>query len=813
MNLNLIEISMFKNCVSTLGRTVDALAIFNAIKKGRWGEEVGQIRRRYAAQLKRTGDQEKAKQAVKHLKETLPGVTWSGTFSRRRREYLLQHSGLFGADIDVDALNDRDLNEVRAKLQRSPYVVAVFLSPTGSGLKVIFKVPADAQKHLGSFRTVEQHILNLTGVQIDESGKDVVRLCFVSDDSNLYLNPNAQEIAPLPKLQVLSDQATQQKKSLVHLGKASKEEIREMLRFIPKRPHYPDWIKVTSAVFDALPDEDAIEALKEWSPEEQEGEYEEKLRHRLENVHIGTLIYLAQQHGWKGPKNHYPSRNAEAARELQKDNSAAHDSSGSPVDDETLSRLAAMPPLEYDRCRKQEAERLGIRSATLDQEVGARRVSTNSIVQGSAVEFPDATPWESRVNGADLLDQVVDTYSRYIALPPGAADLLALWTALTHAFEAFYHSPRLNFRSPEKQCGKSTGLDVMESMTARPLKTENMTAPVLFRLVEAYKPTLLLDEVDTYLDKSEELRGLLNAGHKRGAKALRCEGENNTVRGFAAFAPAALAGIGALPGTLHDRSIVVRLAKAKRGEVAARFDSRHTERETELCRKLARWAADNFDKLKNCDPQLPETAFNRLADNWRPIFAVAETAGGDWPKRASEAFAKLTSRDDVDAQGIGTTLLGDICDIFAAEKADRLPSSNLAEKLAAIEGRPWAEWGKHRKPISTNQLANQLRGFGVLPQKWRDGDETFRGYVLADFKEAFERYLPNTPFPDRHTATTLGKTPAPGSPQTENVWRPENDLSTRECGDVAFQKGGKGEMDESGPLGGPLIDELGVARL
>src|SRR5262249_1296333 len=227
MNLNLIEISMFKNCVSTLGRTVDALAIFNAIKKGRWGEEVGQIRRRYAAQLKRTGDQEKAKQAVKHLKETLPGVTWSGTFSRRRREYLLQHSGLFGADIDVDALNDRDLNEVRAKLQRSPYVVAVFLSPTGSGLKVIFKVPADAQKHLGSVRTVEQHILNLTGVQIDESGKDVVRLCFVSDDSNLYLNPNAQEIAPLPKLQVLSDQATQQKKSLVHLGKASKEEIRE----------------------------------------------------------------------------------------------------------------------------------------------------------------------------------------------------------------------------------------------------------------------------------------------------------------------------------------------------------------------------------------------------------------------------------------------------------------------------------------------------------------------------------------------------------------------------------------------------------
>jgi hypothetical protein len=60
-----------------------------------------------------------------------------------------------------------------------------------------------------------------------------------------------------------------------------------------------------------------------------------------------------------------------------------------------------------------------------------------------------------------------------------------------------------------------------------------------------------------------------------------------------------LAGIGSLPGTLHDRAIVVRLARAKPGEVTARFDSRHIEQETKLCRKLARWCADNFDTLKD----------------------------------------------------------------------------------------------------------------------------------------------------------------------------------------------------------------------
>jgi len=291
-----INVSMFENCVSTLGRPVDALAIFNAIKKGRWREEVGRIRRLYSETLKRTGSHDKAKKAVEHLKKNLPGVTWSGKFSRRGNEYLLQHSGLFGGDIDADALGGKDPKEVRAKLRTSLYVVAVFLSPTGHGLKVIFRAPPDASKHEGSFRTVRQHVLDLTGVQIDESGKDLARLCFVSDDPDAYLNPNAQEITP--RLIVRGDTHQSVNKNVEHLGKPSKEEIREMLRFIPERPDYADWIKIVTAVGDALPEADAIELLQEWSPEEKAGEYADKLRHRLGNVTVGTLIHQAQKHGW-----------------------------------------------------------------------------------------------------------------------------------------------------------------------------------------------------------------------------------------------------------------------------------------------------------------------------------------------------------------------------------------------------------------------------------------------------------------------------------------------------------------------------------
>jgi putative DNA primase/helicase len=235
---------------------------------------------------------------------------------------------------------------------------------------------------------------------------------------------------------------------------------------------------------------------------------------------------------------------------------------------------------------------------------------------------------------------------------------------------------------------------------------------------------------------------------------------------------------------------VVKLVRAKPGEVRERFDSRRTDKEAEICRKCARWAADNFEALRACDPQLPQTAFNRLADNWRPLCAIAQVAGGDWPKRAGEAFAKLTSSDDLDAQGIGTTLLADIAKVFNEEGTDKLPSAKLAESLAAIEGRPWAEWGRLRKPITPNQLANLLRRFGISPQGIRIGNETPRGYLLEQFQEQFDRYLPKPLPPDCNTATMLGETPVSGVQQPNSVLHPEDGLSTRECCTVALQTGG-----------------------
>jgi hypothetical protein len=259
--------------------------------------------------------------------------------------------------------------------------------------------------------------------------------------------------------------------------------------------------------------------------------------------------------------------------------------------------------------------------------------------------------------------------------------------------------------------------------------------------VDQHKPTLLLDEVDSYINQAEELRGLINAGHKRGGCAYRCEGEGMAVKAFKAFAPAVLAGIGPLPGTLHDRSIVILLVKAEPGQITARFDEQKAEVEWVLARKLARWTKDNFEALRACDPKLPETAFNRRADNWRPLFAIAKVAGGEWPARVLAAFNQLTATVKLESQDMGVILLGDIRQIFIEGGVDRIRSKDLVQALCSILESPRLTANPGNKPITEMWLANSLRRFGIKSQTLRMGDRLAKGYALADFAEAFAKYL------------------------------------------------------------------------
>jgi putative DNA primase/helicase len=447
---------------------------------------------------------------------------------------------------------------------------------------------------------------------------------------------------------------------------------------------------------------------------------------------------------------------------------------GDKTDEETLQRLAALPTLEYERVREAEAEKLECRVAILDSLVHAKRLlmrppSDGAGLQGTAVKLVDVEPWPESVNGAETLDAIAKRFEDYVMLPEGAADMLPLFCAHTHMFKLFQKSPRLYISAPMEECGKSTLRNCTSLFCARGKRTDNMTTAVMFRLVSGHSPTILADECDKWLFTNEELLGLVQSGHEKGAVVIRCEGDSNDLREFGCYAPFVLAAIGKLPSQLHSRSIVIRLSRARGEEIKKRllFDFEHVEYETELNRKLARWIADNRDRIAACKPKLPEHLFNRIADNWRPLFRIAEVAGGDWPKRCAGALVKLTTRED-ERESLRVMLLADIQQVFTPE---RIFSKDLVEGLAELKERPWPEICRG-KPITERWLARNLADFGIHSKTLRIGDERAKGYERADFDEVFDRYLPER-----------GDTPGKGD-----------------------KKGGKDAQTD-------IIDEQGVARL
>ena len=316
-------------------------------------------------------------------------------------------------------------------------------------------------------------------------------------------------------------------------------------------------------------------------------------------------------------------------------------------------------------------------------------------------------PWPSLVDGSKLLSAITEAIKIYVVLPPNSAEILALWAMHTHCFDCFGHSPRAAITSPEKGCGKTTTLDALECLVSRPLPTANATASAIFRIVEQARPTLLIDEADTFLKENDELRGILNTGHRRGGQVLRTVGDDHEPRQFSTWSPAAIAMIGRLPDTLNDRSVIISLRRRKPEESVRPFRSDRADDLRVLARKMARWVQDHKVALTAADPDMGEI-MNRVADNWRPLFAIADAAGAHWPKRVRE-IAAAADKASVE-QSISIRLLRDIRwifdgrpetdddgkTIFGGPVLDRISSAELVIQLAAIEGRPWAEWG--RKP-------------------------------------------------------------------------------------------------------------------
>ncbi len=413
--------------------------------------------------------------------------------------------------------------------------------------------------------------------------------------------------------------------------------------------------------------------------------------------------------------------------------------------DAKLNELAQLTRIEYDQRRDEEAKALGIRVGTLDAEVAQRRPeSSEKASTGTAVLFAEIEPWPHTVDGEELLNALAAAYKRFLALPEWSAEAMALWTIHAHAHDLTQISPILAFVSPEKRCGKTTALGLLYLTCPSPLPASNITSAALFRAVEKWQPTLLIDEADTFLRDSDELRGILNSGHNRSqAVVIRTAGEDHEPRAYSTWSPKVIAMIGSLPGTLEDRAVAIPMRRRRSDERVEKLRLDRDHGLSDLARQCARWAQDNSDALQKADPETPKSLHDRASDNWRALLAIGEVAGGKWPANARKAAEALTPTED--ESSIGTLLLADIREILIGRgNPERISSTDLCEALLALPDRPWPEFPRG-KPLTTNMLSRKLKPFEIRSEQRRIEGVSAKGYALKDFVEAFERYIPTDP--------------------------------------------------------------------
>jgi hypothetical protein len=397
-------------------------------------------------------------------------------------------------------------------------------------------------------------------------------------------------------------------------------------------------------------------------------------------------------------------------------------------------------------------------------------------------------------DGAAILGQLHAILTRYVILPSAeAATAVALWTAASHAQPAWQHAPRLVIRAPEKRCGKSRLLDIVEGTCHHPLITVNASPAAVYRAIGAdIPPTLLVDEADTIFggknaDANEDLRGLLNAGHQRNRPAIRWDAGARRLETIPTFAMAALAGIGAMPDTIEDRAVIIKMRRRAPGESVAPFRHRRDRPAlTDVAAQLAGWLAGHLPELERAEPPMPLE--DRAADTWEPLVAVADLAGGPWPETARHAAVVMTADRDTDTARMSDRirLLADIRAAFAA--LGNPSAAATTELLAVLNGDLEAPWpGAGPNGLTGKRMGDMLSDFEIRSGTIRFPVGQAKGYLRKDFTDAWKRYCPPRPVPSvapSFPQLTPGTDSPPGTDQSvpENRSVPhltsQNDLAT-----------------------------------
>jgi Protein of unknown function (DUF3631)/Primase C terminal 2 (PriCT-2) len=470
-------------------------------------------------------------------------------------------------------------------------------------------------------------------------------------------------------------------------------------------------------------------------------------------VTVASIYHMAMANGWTcnsaDDSNKSNGEDRCSGRGEQGDETSASEASPdnagecqSSADDALIDELASLSIIAYAKRRKEAAKQLGIGVTKLDKAVERRRAE----LEGEARREPSflhwtVELWPEPVDGDALVLALVRRLQSHVVMRPEAALTAALWIMFAWLHEeAATHSPILMVTSPEAECGKTTLLGIVSFLVPRSLPSVGISPAALFRAIEKWRPTLIIDEADVAFVQNEDLRAVVNSGWTRGQGVVRCDGDDNEPRIFSTFCPKAIGLKGKkLPDTTASRAIVIELKRKLAHENVTDF--RHVDDLgfRELRQQLLRWATDNVGALKEASPTLPHGFTNRVAANWRLPLVIAEAVGGEWPEKAREAAATIARLKATLDASIRIQLLSDIRVAFGMG-TDRFFSSTLIEKLTADPEGTWAGYNRG-KPFTQKQLASRLRNYGILSETvWID-KKSAKGYNRAAFEDVWTRYL------------------------------------------------------------------------
>jgi hypothetical protein len=362
--------------------------------------------------------------------------------------------------------------------------------------------------------------------------------------------------------------------------------------------------------------------------------------------------------------------------------------------------------------------------------------------------------------GEIVLRDVYDFLGRFVAYPSDHARVAhAAWVVHTHLMDRWESTPRLAFLSAEPGSGKTRALEITELLVPNAVQAVNVSPAYLFRKVGSEDGfTILFDEIDTVFGpkakENGEIRGLLNAGHRRGAVAGRCVMHGKTVEteDIPAYSAVALAGLGWLPDTILSRSIIIRMRRRHADEAVEPFRRRHHVAAGHAVReRIELWAATQPSELHF--GELPPGIADRNADVWESLVAIADAVGGKWSGMVRAAAVALIAAGAERDPSLGIHLLADLRTVFG--DADMLATKVVLRKLAEIEEGPWSDI--KGKPLDERGIAHRLKQYGIKSKNLKlDDGAVAKGYTRSDLFDAWARYLP--PSPDKSATCATAAT-------------------------------------------------------